>query len=155
MHGILNACVALFLNRSAPPREAEPEPGSTHTAPRCVGIVLIIDDDPDLLRTLQPTYADAGYRVLTAGSGVKGLDLLRYTASDVRLILLDYRMPRLDGLQCLTHLRKLAPKAKVVGLTGLGADAVPADFRSAVDLFLSKPILPGLLLQRSSALLVP
>lgn len=138
MSNMLHAFTAVFLNRPAPcatplagnPTEDEP-------APR--GTVLLIDDDPGLLDALKPAFTDAGYQVLATTSPTKGLDLARYAARDIRLVLLDYKMPRLDGAATLTHLRHLLPRAQVVGLTGMSLESIPADFRDGVNLFLTKP----------------
>lgn len=80
-----------------------------------------------------------GFNVLTAISGAKGLDMIRFTKNDVRLVLLDFNMPRLTGLETLQHVRKLVPGAKVLGLTGIPTAELPEDFCTNVDRLMAKP----------------
>lgn len=57
--------------------------------------VLVIDDDPAILRTVADILSDEGYNVVTAANGAEGLELLDRVAPG--LILLDMRMPVMDG----------------------------------------------------------
>lgn len=59
--------------------------------------ILVVDDDAAILRTVTEILSDEGYHVLTATNGAEALDLL--AASDPRIILLDMRMPVMDGWQ--------------------------------------------------------
>ncbi|MBO4901290.1 MAG: response regulator [Lachnospiraceae bacterium] len=79
--------------------------------------VLIVDDDPVMLRTMQETLA-GHYRVFTAGSGMNAIQLLTTTAMD--LILLDYEMPVVKGPQVLEMLRQ-EPKTKDIPVMFLTA----------------------------------
>src|SRR5579864_4129697 len=85
--------------------------------------LLSVDDDPDVLRAverdLRRRYSDR-YRVLAADSGRAGLDLLRrvqHRNDPVALLLVDYRMPQMNGLEFLIEALKLAPASKRVLLT--------------------------------------
>ncbi len=64
--------------------------------PASDGAVLVIDDDVDILETIQMVLEGSGYEVLTAQSGLDALDLLR-AGKPVRLILLDMMMPTMSG----------------------------------------------------------
>ena len=65
-----------------------------------MGTVLVIDDDRDIRGLLRYTLQEEGWAVLEAADGREGLDRLR--ATDEPLVaLLDYRMPRMDGLDVL------------------------------------------------------
>jgi len=139
MRGILGAFGALFLNKSgggANPVEVEETDGQPPAA-KCT--VLVIDDDLSMLETIRPLLSQAGFTVLTAQSGAKGLDMLRYAQKDVRVVLLDYNMPRLSGLDTLEYLRKISPTTKVVALSGIATELLPAEYRNNVDRFVPKP----------------
>ena len=59
--------------------------------------ILTIDDEPHILELLEYNLTRAGYRVLRADTGEKGLELLRSTQVD--LVLLDCMLPGMDGMQ--------------------------------------------------------
>jgi CheY-like chemotaxis protein len=139
MSTLLHAFTAVFLNPPAPCEVPAGADNPTEDAPAPHGTVLLIDDDPGLLEALKPAFTDAGYQVLATTSPTKGLDLARYAAKNIRLVLLDFNMPRLDGAVTLAHLRHLLPQAQVVGLTGMSLESIPAEFRDGVNLFLTKP----------------
>ena len=103
------------------------------------GTLLAIDDDTAILSVLRPLLAAEGFNVLTAASGSKGLDLLRYCERDIRIVLLDFNMPRLNGTETLAFVRHLNPRVKVLGLTGVATELLPEEFLKGVDKVLRKP----------------
>ncbi len=108
-------------------------------APRCI---LIVDDEPNVRLMLRTALESAGYRVLEAPDGLGALAQLRANPCD--LILLDLRMPKLDGMETLSRLREGRDTTPVVMLTAHGSipDAVAAMKLGAID-FLTKPITPA------------
>jgi CheY-like chemotaxis protein len=62
--------------------------------------VLIVDDDEGIRETVRFLLEDAGHEVVEARDGATGLDILR-TSADPLVVLLDYRMPRMDGGEVL------------------------------------------------------
>src|SRR5713101_2822031 len=86
-------------------------------------VILTVDDDPDVLRAverdLRQRYDDR-YRVLRSESGIAALDLLRRLQQrndSVALMLVDHRMPEMNGIETLVEAMKLYPNAKRVLLT--------------------------------------
>ena len=86
-------------------------------------VILAVDDDANVLssieRDLRARYAEK-HRVLRADSGAGAVDLTRklYQRNDpVALMLMDYRMPQMDGIEALREMMKLYPNAKRVLLT--------------------------------------
>jgi CheY-like chemotaxis protein len=102
--------------------------------------VLIVDDDASFLHLASTVLRKHGFNVLKASSGVKGLNMLVYAPGDIRIVLLDYTMPQLNGDETLEHLRKLNPSIRVVAVTSSDPNLVPASFRDGVDKFLTKPL---------------
>jgi CheY-like chemotaxis protein len=102
--------------------------------------ILIVDDDASFLHLASSVLRKHGFTVLNASSGVKGLNMLTYSPADIRLVLLDYTMPHLNGDETLKHLRKLNPSIKVVAVTSSDPNLVAASFRDGVDKFLKKPL---------------
>jgi len=77
--------------------------------------ILIVDDDPLILKTLSTHFSKSGYEVLTADDGKEGLQ--RYSESMPDLVILDIRLPDLDGLEALRRIRDIDPKAIVIIIT--------------------------------------
>jgi CheY-like chemotaxis protein len=93
------------------------------------------------------TVLGEGYNVLASSTGPKGLDMVRYAGHDVGAVLLDFNMPRFNGAETLQFLRKLSPNAKVLAVSGVSSNELPADFREGVDRLLSKPFTNAQLLK--------
>ncbi|MFC8749030.1 sigma-54-dependent transcriptional regulator [Pseudomonas oryzihabitans] len=120
--------------------------------------LLIIDDDAGLRDALAETAADQGYRVLQADGGEAGLQLLTQEAVDA--VLLDLRMPGLDGLEVLARIRALPEPPAVTVLTAFASagNTIEAMRLGAFD-HLTKPIgrdelirvLAGMTAQRGPA----
>lgn len=86
-------------------------------------VILTIDDDPDVLRAIERDLRqryNQTYRILRADSGMSALALLRRLQQrndPVALLLVDYRMPQMNGIETLIEAMKLYPEAKRVLLT--------------------------------------
>src|SRR5205085_4387043 len=87
--------------------------------------VLMIDDE-DLLLTMGETVLTSyGYRVLTANSGQKALDLFYRCAEEIDLVITDLVMPQMSGREVLERLREHTPDVKIICASGFmrtGAD---------------------------------
>ena len=136
--GIFTAAVSLFGGGSAGQKEKRPRP-SSGDEDETKGTVLIIDDDPTFLESIRLLLREAGYNVLTSATGPKGLDMVRYAPKDIRLVLLDYNMPRFNGAETLEFLRKLNPNLKVVAVSGFRVTELPESFQNGVKRFIPKP----------------
>ena len=79
--------------------------------------------------------------------------MLRYAGSDIRVVLLDNNMPRLNGDQALTFVRQLNPNVKVIGLTAMNLDSLPKAYLVGVDKLLTKPVVATALLRAVNELL--
>jgi DNA-binding NtrC family response regulator len=80
--------------------------------------ILVIDDEQSIRDLLDTLLRRKGYDVLLAGSGQKGLEFYRRERPDV--VVLDLKMPGMDGLTVLQQIRSLDPKQPVIVLTGAG-----------------------------------
>ena len=87
--------------------------------------VVIIDDTPDLRELLRIALTRGGFEVVgEAGDGSKGIDVVRLHRPDI--VLLDLAMPVMDGIEALPSIRRLCPTAKIVVLSGFGAQQMSA-----------------------------
>jgi DNA-binding NtrC family response regulator len=78
--------------------------------------VLIVDDEDDFREITAKRLTKKGLTVFSAGSGPKALGILEHQRVDV--VLLDVKMPDMDGIETLRHIKNLRPLVEVVLLTG-------------------------------------
>ena len=114
--------------------------------------VLIVDDDPKLLKMLRRTLAYEGFHVLSAVNGDEALAEVQAHRPDV--VVLDWLMPGLDGMGVLERLRAVGDKTLVLMLTARDAVEQRVEgLESGADDYLVKPFAPAELLARIHALL--
>jgi signal transduction histidine kinase/CheY-like chemotaxis protein len=107
------------------------------------GLVLIVEDDPQVRRVARSALAESGYEVLEADNGVLALELAKQHESRLRCVLTDVVMPILGGAELIRKLRSEHPELPIVVMSGyvddpsLGSELVRLDIR-----FISKPFLP-------------
>lgn len=128
---------------TAPEAVAPAAPGAT---------VLAVDDLPQNLRLLDAVLSARGYRVLTAPSGEDALRMLAESLPDV--VLLDVRMPGIDGYETCRRLRADPRTAflPVVMVTASDAEQKVRATEAGADDFLTKPFDPAELLARVRSL---
>lgn len=100
--------------------------------------ILVIDDESSVRALLDMRLRYQGYDVLFADNGMKGLQLYRQEHPDV--IVLDLRMPELDGVTVLKEIRRVDLKQPVIILTG---DTTPSVEQQARALGVSEFIVKG------------
>ena len=93
--------------------------------------VLIVDDEEDVVASIQFRLSAAGYEVVTAGNGAEALDVIK--GSDVDLVLADFMMPEVNGLE-LTRLVKTDPKLFEVKILLFSCNTEPEFRRRAIEL---------------------
>jgi len=103
------------------------------------GNILIVDDEPSILRALEGILGDEGFQVIDARDGEEALTLIQ--EKHFELVLLDIWMPGMDGIQTLQRLKALQPSLYVIVMSGHGniETAVKATKLGAFD-YLEKPL---------------
>ena len=101
--------------------------------------LLIIDDEPIIRESIAVFMEDSGFTVHQATDGKEGLDRYRELSPDA--VLVDLRMPEVDGLDVVSTVRRESPEVPVIVVSGTGVihDAIEALRRGAWD-FVTKPI---------------
>jgi DNA-binding response OmpR family regulator len=108
--------------------------------------ILVVDDDEYVRQLLQRILEGAGYSVVTAANGRDGLDKL--PDSDASLVLLDIRMPELDGVGTLEGIRKQSD-IPVIMITGVREATMVRDTLGlGANDYVVKPFQTGELLAR-------
>ena len=107
--------------------------------------ILIVDDEADIALILKLQLEDAGYETVRARDGVEALEAVAQEPFD--LIMLDIKMPRMDGLEVLSRLK--GDETPVVMMTAHGSEdiAVDAMKKGALD-YISKPFSTDDMLQK-------
>jgi len=101
--------------------------------------VLVIDDEKNILQSIEMVLSYEQYKVITSANGLDGLELFKSEQPDI--VLLDVRMPGLDGLTVLKGLKEINPFTEIIMISGHSGveEAVTAARYGAFD-FLEKPI---------------
>lgn len=116
--------------------------------------ILIVEDEPDVLLLLENRVRGAGHDVQSASDGQSGLDLALSESPD--LIILDWMMPKLDGIEVLERLRadEVGGGIKVLMLTARSQqNDVDRAFAAGANDYIVKPFSSRELVERIATLL--
>ena len=100
--------------------------------------ILVVDDEEALRTVLRSELISAGYEVSTASDGDEAISTIQNKKFD--LVLLDIKMPKVDGFEVLKFIKKSFPSIRVIMLTGFAdlKNAIESKKHGAED-FVSKP----------------
>jgi response regulator RpfG family c-di-GMP phosphodiesterase len=101
--------------------------------------VLIVDDEPSILRSMERTFRDADLSILTADSGEQALEILGQ--ENIAVVVSDNRMPGMSGIDLLAKVRTISPDTVRIMMTAFGdlQTAIAAINTSEVFRFVTKP----------------
>ena len=113
--------------------------------------IALIDDDQNILTSVSMLLEEEGYEVLTYNDGFSGLQGV--LSENVSLVVLDIKMPRMDGLETLQELRKKS-NVPVIFLTSKEDEIDElCGLRMGADDYIKKPFSPNLLIARIKVLI--
>jgi PAS domain S-box-containing protein len=102
------------------------------------GVVLLVDDEPDLRTSIAAMLAHLGFQVETAGDGQEALE--RFVPGRFALVLMDLTMPKLDGREAFRRMKELDPAVKVILSSGYNEqDAIQQLLGHDLAGFIQKP----------------
>ena len=115
--------------------------------------ILVVDDEENLRRVTQLKLQQAGFEAATASDGAEALNILSRNPQD--LLITDLKMPGMDGLELLQHIRRTNPALPVVVLSAFGTVPMAVEaIKAGANDFLVKPFSQDALdrvLDRSAA----
>jgi len=118
--------------------------------------ILIVDDEPNIVMSLEFLMRKSGYQVSIARNGTEALDAVDRSPFDV--ILLDIMMPDVDGYQVCQHVKR-SPTHQATKVVFLSAKSKDSDiirgYEAGADLYLPKPFSTRLLMEKVKELLAP
>jgi len=102
--------------------------------------ILLVDDERNVLRSLERLLLDEEYEIFTAGSGQEGLEILEHSGT-FRLIISDFRMPAMNGVEFLSEVCRRWPDTERMILSGYAdtATIVSAINEGQIYKFIAKP----------------
>ena len=104
------------------------------------GTVLLVEDEQMVRKVGEAALTSLGFAVLLAKDGVEAVEVFRQHKDEVRCVLCDLTMPRMNGWETLAALRKLAPGLPVILASGYDkAHVMAGDHPELPQAFLSKP----------------
>ena len=139
--------------RPATPRAESEDPDPSLTDGR--EVVLVIEDEAPVRRTVEQILGMSGYKVLSAEDGEAGLELASSSKQPIDLVLTDFVMPRLGGLDLIAKLRERKPGLKILLMSGFSDGQLGQDKLAALGGVetIEKPFRAAMLLERVRQLL--
>jgi two-component system chemotaxis response regulator CheY len=114
-----------------------------------LGRVLVVDDEADIRKMVKMTLTKAGYDVIEAEDGKKGIAAVRSGDNPLVLntIICDLAMPNVGGMEAIAYFRSQFPSVPVIVLSGTGTiEKASTLFKQGVVEYLNKPIEPDKLI---------
>ncbi len=116
--------------------------------------VLLVDDNPQALKVLKMVLSNLGiHQIFTAKDGKSAQDFLGEAEGEVDLIICDWEMPRMTGLELLQQVRTVYPDMPFMMVTGnADVESVKLARKFGVNAYLGKPFTPQQMQEKITAL---
>jgi PAS domain S-box-containing protein len=114
----------IYLPRMDQPADAAVTEKSSAAVQHGTETILLVEDDPQLRRLSSSVLSHCGYKVLVAGSPEEGLAISKANHEEIRLLVTDVVMPRMNGRQLAERLLPLCPNLRVLYISGYTNNAI-------------------------------
>lgn len=115
--------------------------------------VLLVDDEKYVRESLYTLLEREGYEVLASSNGPDALEIFRLSVRPIELLVTDYNMPEMSGLELARECSRLSGELKVLYVSGSRPDEeLRADLQAAQRGFIAKPFRGGDLLRKAREL---
>jgi hypothetical protein len=117
-------------------------------------VIMIVDDDPLVKTLVERVLTSEGYRVITASDGFEAIDIYKKFQTVVDLVILDFKMPGMDGMALFNELQELNPRVPAALTSGfVEEDQLDSMMAKGLRGFIPKPLTQQKLLQKVRAIL--
>ena len=109
------------------------------------GLVLVMEDEPDIRTAVRMMLAKGGYSVLEAEDGEKAIEVINTGQNRLMLdvIICDIRMPKISGVEAIAYFQKEYPRVQLIVLTGFPDTGMATSYlKTGVVDYLIKPVEP-------------
>jgi len=118
------------------------------------GTALVIDDEETVREIASAMLKERGFSVVTANDGVEGVEMFRQYKEQITIVLLDMTMPRMNGEQCFSELRRISPDVRVLLSSGYNEqDATDHFAGKGLAGFIQKPYSANFLTEKIQSIL--
>ena len=114
----------IYLPRVDRPAETGGSENRSRSVQRGTETILLVEDDPQLRQLSSSVLAHCGYKVLTASGPEEGLAICKENHRDIRLLVTDVVMPRMNGRQLAEQILQVSPDVKVLYISGYTSNAI-------------------------------
>jgi PAS domain S-box-containing protein len=137
----LGTTFCIFFPLSADPSMLPSPPPPRHPAEvRGNGVILIVEDQPEVSKIARITLTRLGFSVLEAQDGVEAIEIFRHHKDSIRCVLCDLTMKRMDGWATLAALRHMTPGLPAILCSGYNqAEVMTGEHAEWPQIFLHKP----------------
>lgn len=111
-------------------------------------LILVVDDEVDVRKSLTWALVKNGYHVVTAGNGVEGARLFAERSREIKAVITDLAMPQADGIALVREIKRGYPQTKIIVSTGLSVEEQVKELKAlGVARILNKPYPAKIILQ--------
>ena len=114
----------IYLPRVDQPAETTGSENRSKSVQRGTETILLVEDDPQLRQLSSSVLAHCGYKVLTANGPEEGLAVCKENHREIRLLVTDVVMPRMNGRQLADQILQISPNVKVLYISGYTSNAI-------------------------------
>jgi len=114
----------IYLPRVDQPAESTGAENRPKTVQRGTETILLVEDDPQLRQLSSSVLSHCGYKVLTASGPEEGVAICKENHRDIRLLVTDVVMPRMNGRQLAEQIAQVSPNVKVLYISGYTSNAI-------------------------------
>lgn len=137
--------ISVLLPATANQQVRTPAPQRPPTNPPATpmplhGTVLVVEDEASLRLLMERILKRLGLRVLTAEDGAEAIAIYQQRAAEISFVIIDFTMPKLDGIKTLAELRKISPAIKAVLTSGYDVESFSQNYaKDGFAAFIRKP----------------